>query len=206
MALGFRRITATVLGLVMVAQWQQVHVAAALPPGTPADYDPYVDPKHDINNPLKYIATDSLTAVSFALVMVVAISQTYCVFKWGAKWMLSLVIGEYCFAFGLSMRFALNRHPDSLSTYIVEDMFVVLSPCAFIAADYVLLGRMATYLGLDKHLLVSPRKITAAFVTSDVTTFLIQAAGGGLSAAAKTEKANRTGSRVSSQITTIMLR
>lgn len=33
---------------------------------------------------------------------------------------------------------------------------------------------MATYLGLDKHLLVSPRKITAAFVSSDVTTFLIQ--------------------------------
>ncbi|KAG6810400.1 hypothetical protein H0H92_012042, partial [Tricholoma furcatifolium] len=86
-------IVASILGLAMV--WQQALVSAGLPSAAPAGYNPYADPKEDPHNPLKYIATNSLTAVAFSLVMVVAISQTYCVFKWGGKWMLSLVIGEY---------------------------------------------------------------------------------------------------------------
>ena len=51
----------------------------------------------------------------------------------------------------------------------------ILKPCAFIAADYVLLGRLAKHLNADKHLLVRSRRITITFVTSDITTFLIQA-------------------------------
>lgn len=70
MALGrFQRITATFLGLVM-AHLQQVQVAAALPPGMLEGFDPYADPKHDINNPMKYIATNSLTAVSFGVYII----------------------------------------------------------------------------------------------------------------------------------------
>jgi hypothetical protein len=38
----------------------------------------------------------------------------------------------------------------------------------------VLLGRLAKHLGVDQHLLFTSRKITRIFVTSDVTTFLIQ--------------------------------
>ncbi|KAG6865305.1 hypothetical protein C0991_003607 [Blastosporella zonata] len=189
-------IIASILGLVMAAQWQQTLVTAALPSSAPAGYDPYADPKNDPHNPLKYITTNSLTAVSFSLIILVAISQTYCMIKWGAKWMLSLVIGEYCFAFGLALRFGLHMHPDSLNLYIVQDMFVVLSPCAFIAADYVLLGRIAAHHGLGKHLLIPARKITRAFVISDISTFLIQAAGGGLSASAKSLTLNKTGSRI----------
>ncbi|KAG6809079.1 hypothetical protein H0H92_001687, partial [Tricholoma furcatifolium] len=100
------------------------------------------------------------------------------------------------FAFGLALRFALHKHPDSLNLYIVQDMFVVLSPCAFIAADYVLLGRLAAHLDLTKHLIVPANKITKAFVLSDVTTFLIQAAGGGLSASANSEKVDLMGSHL----------
>lgn len=56
----------------------------------------------------------------------------------------------------------------------MQYLFVTLSPCGFIAAEYVLLGRMAKWLGGDRHLLIRPQRITLAFVLSDVTTFLIQ--------------------------------
>ena len=97
------------------------------------------------------------------------------------------------FALGIACRFALHVKPDSRGIYIAEDFFVILSvsllfehfwfepratsnvqPCAFIAANYVLLGRLARYLGSGKHLLVSPNRITITFVISDITTFLIQ--------------------------------
>ncbi|KAG6916826.1 hypothetical protein DXG01_005211 [Tephrocybe rancida] len=105
-------------------------------------------------------------------------------YKWGPKWMLALVIGEYCFALGFALRFAVHSNPNSISLYAIQNLFVILSPCAFIAADYVLLGRLTVYLGAEKYLVISPLKITRYFVVSDVLTFLVQAAGGGLSASA----------------------
>ena len=65
--------------------------------------------------------------------------------------------------------------------YILYYLFVTLSPCGFIAAEYVLLGRIARWVNGDRHLLISPRRITLVFVLSDVTTFLIQGGGSGLS-------------------------
>ncbi|KAL0574678.1 hypothetical protein V5O48_007294 [Marasmius crinis-equi] len=142
--------------------------------------DPFADPKHDVYNPLRYIASNTLTAIAFSLILSVALLQTLCIVKWGAKYMLSMTIGAYAFAFGLGTRFALHEHPQSKGWYIVQYLFVVLSPCAFIAATYVLLGRLARYLNCDRHLLVSPRRITLIFVASDIITFLIQAAGGSI--------------------------
>jgi preprotein translocase subunit SecG len=144
--------------------------------------DPFVDPRHDPYNPLKYIASNTLTAIAVVLVLAVGILQVWFIRKWGARWMMSMTIGAFTFTLGLATRFGLHKNPQSHGLYIVEYLFVVLSPCAFIAADYVLLGRIASYLGTDQYLLVSSRRITITFVSSDVTTFLIQAVGGAISA------------------------
>jgi hypothetical protein len=81
--------------------------------------------------------------------LVVALAQTWCVWKYGAKWMLSMVIGAYsmrlalifsvvcsliriAFAFGIGTRFGLHIHPESKGLYIVEYLFVVLSVCPFL--------------------------------------------------------------------------
>ncbi|KIJ70467.1 hypothetical protein HYDPIDRAFT_105201, partial [Hydnomerulius pinastri MD-312] len=108
------------------------------------------------------------------LILIVAFVQAYWTKKWGPKWMLCLVIGEYgrAYAIGFALRFSLLYAPDSRNLYIVGGFFVVLSVRAFIA-DYVLLGRLARYLDCTKHLIVPSRCITVIFV----------AAGGGLSTA-----------------------
>jgi hypothetical protein len=97
---------------------------------------------------------------------------------------------------GIGLRFGLHAQPDSKGLYIVEYLFVVLAPCAFIAADYVLLGRLARHLGANQYLLVPSRKITQLFVTSDVITFLIQAIGGSVSAGAVDVQRGLLGSRI----------
>ncbi|KAJ7929961.1 RTA1-like protein [Mycena leptocephala] len=144
----------------------------------PRPSDPFLDPKNDPYNPLRYIAS------TFGITR--RTHQTYLVRKWGAKFMLSMVIGAYTFAFGIATRFGLHSNPESKGIYIVEYLFVVLSPCAFIASEYVLLGRLARYLNCDKHLMVSPRRITIVFISSDITTFLVQAAGGSVSISSNT--------------------
>ncbi|KAK7470573.1 hypothetical protein VKT23_001997 [Stygiomarasmius scandens] len=169
---------------------------AARGPTLPRPADPFADPRHDPYNPLKYIASNTLTAIAFSLLLATGLAQTWCIKKWGAKWMLSMTIGIYTFSFGIGTRFGLHQFPESKGLYIVEYLFVVLSPCAFIAAEYVLLGRLARHLQCDKYLIVSPRRITVTFIASDITTFLIQAAGGAMSISANNQPLALAGSRV----------
>jgi hypothetical protein len=45
----------------------------------------------------------------------------------------------------------------------------------------MILGRLARHLEHGDYLFISPMRVTTVFVLSDVSTFLIQAAGGGIS-------------------------
>ncbi|KAJ9122449.1 hypothetical protein QFC22_001874 [Naganishia vaughanmartiniae] len=97
---------------------------------------------------------------------------------------------------GLTMRIPFRSNPHSTGIYIVEYLFVVLSPCAFLAADYILLGRITNHLNGHRHLKpINPNKIMRIFVGSDICTFLVQAAGGGLSTA-QDSKLRDVGSKV----------
>ncbi|KIJ70468.1 hypothetical protein HYDPIDRAFT_78585 [Hydnomerulius pinastri MD-312] len=154
--------------------------AANSPSGPPAD--PFLDPNDDPYNTLRYIASNSLTAIAFVVVMAVALIQTFCTLRYGAKWMLIMVIGEYTYVIGFGFRFGLHYYPDSEGIYIAEYLFIVLSPCAFIAANYVLLERLAHHINCTDHVLLPARRLTIIFVSSDTITFLIQAAGGSLCA------------------------
>jgi len=162
----------------------------------PRPANPFLHPNLDPFNPLRYIASNVLTAIAFSLVMAVALTQTFWTYKYRAKFMLAMTIGCYTFALGLATRFGMHVHPESKGIYIAEYLFTVLSPCAFIAAEYVLLGRLARYLEADRHLLVNPRRITIVFISSDITTFLIQAAGGSVSIASNTPSVILAGSHI----------
>lgn len=64
-------------------------------------------------------------------------------------------------------------------------MPVSRQPCLFLAADYVILHELALSLGdgvSSTCLFLPARRVVRLFIWSDVTTFLIQAAGGGMSA------------------------
>ncbi|CAK5262982.1 unnamed protein product [Mycena citricolor] len=153
-------------GLLLLSTLFPIAQVFAAPKGNiPRPADPFLDPKHDVFNPLRYIASNVLTGIAF---------ETGLVYKRGARFMLSMVIGCYTFAIGFGTRFGLHSNPEGKGLYIVEYLFIVLSPCAFIASEYVLLGRLARYLECDRHLMVPARRITKIFVSSDITTFLIQ--------------------------------
>ncbi|CAL1712149.1 unnamed protein product [Somion occarium] len=147
----------------------------------PRPADPYADPANDPYNPLRYIPSNVLTALALVLYLLIALTQMFMMWKIGGKYMTTLVIAECAFCIGFGFRFALHSNPESKGIYIAEYLFIILSPCGFIAADYVLLGRLSRWLNCDSHLLITPRRITLVFVLSDVVTFLVQAAGGAIS-------------------------
>ncbi|KAI5124587.1 hypothetical protein M0805_003106 [Coniferiporia weirii] len=184
-ALAVLLVTLSLLSLAVQAKQQRICAS-----------DPFADPRADPCNSLKYIPSNTLTGITFGLYVAVGICHVYNIWKYGAKWMSAMTIGIFTYAAGIACRFGLHTNPQSKGIYIAEYLLVVLSPCAFIAAEYVLLGRLARHLKMDRYLLVSPRRVMPAFVGSDVTTFLIQAVGGSVSIAANDIKTNKTGSNI----------
>lgn len=103
------------------------------------------------------------------------------------KYMLTLTVGMTLMSVGLMVRIIYSFSSTSLGLYIFTTLLVLLSPCAFLATDYVLLARISHALGpeiADKCLLVSSSRIVKIFIWSDVVTFLLQMSGGGMGAIA----------------------
>ncbi|KAF8840084.1 hypothetical protein BDN67DRAFT_1053608, partial [Paxillus ammoniavirescens] len=148
---------------------------ASLSDGLPDDFQ---DPREDPRNPLKYIMSNTLTAIAFAVVVMIALIQTWYTFRYSAKWMLGMVKDAY--VAGFSCRFRLHYRPDCEAIFIAEYLLIVLSPCAFIAANYILFGRLSKHISCTDHVLLPVRRLTLIFVTSDFMTFMIQVIGGGM--------------------------
>ncbi|KAJ9101023.1 hypothetical protein QFC20_005307 [Naganishia adeliensis] len=96
------------------------------------------------------------------------------------KYMLTIAISTTTMTIGFVIR--IIRHNNiSIGVYCAETMFILLSPCGFLAQDYVLVPRLASYLGYEEHL-YKAHLVVKFFIWSDVVTFLLQAGGGGMSA------------------------
>lgn len=89
------------------------------------------------------------------------------------RYMLSLTIGMTCMLLGFIIRAA-----SGFSAW--QFLLTFLSPVAFLAQNYVLLGRLAEALGADVSdaCLVFPRRgLVWTFLLSDIVTFACQTAG-----------------------------
>ncbi|KDN35312.1 hypothetical protein RSAG8_11698, partial [Rhizoctonia solani AG-8 WAC10335] len=131
---------------------------------------------------LHYIPNKPLAAVAGILYLSVPALCIYWGFKRWARYMLTIMIGGVCYAAGLFIRIPFGANQDTLGLYIIMNMLTVLSPCAFIATVYMLLGRLAIHLDADEYLLIKSRLITKIFVTSNIVTLMIQASGGSMAA------------------------
>jgi hypothetical protein len=142
-----------------------------------------------------YVPKLALTGVAIAAYFLLS---AWCTFQFirskpKPKYMLWVTIGTFTMAVGFGARIPMTDDPGSLGIYIVTTLFTLLSPCAYLAQDYVLLPRLATWLDAEDCLFLRARIIARLFIGSDICTFLIQAAGGGMTAM---EKYAATGEKI----------
>lgn len=76
-------------------------------------------------------------------------------------------------ALGFTLRVVCKYEPDSTILFTIQQLFIVCSPAAFLAFNYVLYGRLISYVGAE-HSIVKSQKIATIFVISDVSTFMMQ--------------------------------
>ncbi|CCF53185.1 hypothetical protein NDA11_006905 [Ustilago hordei] len=120
--------TATVMGIRFIA--------AVSPSGTP-------------DGILKYIPSPGGNYFVGGLYAVYAAVLFYYIFRHKDQWALCLPFGCFFSAIGYFVRPSIDPYNVSLGLYIIQSMFVVISPAAFLAFNYLLYGRMI--LAVDKE-------------------------------------------------------
>lgn len=132
--------------------------------------------------------------VAFAAVFaLLAAAHFWLTYRSRVKWPLCLPIAEVFSTMGYVLRLVCRSNQQSIALYAVANLFVILSPAAFLAFNYMMYGRLIVAIDDDvtehskrtarsRFSLLPPRLFGRLFVWSDVITFLIQATGGGLQA------------------------
>ncbi|CAE6532335.1 unnamed protein product [Rhizoctonia solani] len=132
--------------------------------------------------PLKYTPSKPAAIIAGGLYMLTAVAMCIWGARYWGRYMLSMIIGSACYAAGLFLRLIVAEDMGNVMKYATMNLIILLSPCGFIAGVYMLLGRLAIHLDATEYLLIRPNILTKVFVISDVLTFFMQAAGGGMTA------------------------
>ncbi|OAX39962.1 RTA1-domain-containing protein [Rhizopogon vinicolor AM-OR11-026] len=99
-----------------------------------------------------------------------------------AWWGLCLPIASTFMSIGFFMRIPVSIYPNSLPIFMVQQLFIILPPAAYLAFNYILYGHFIVNCVDRHHSWIKPERVAKYFVISDITTFLIQGGGGGLEA------------------------
>ncbi|KAJ7099056.1 RTA1 like protein-domain-containing protein [Mycena crocata] len=134
-----------------------------------------------------YVPKETLSYIALVLYGISAIIHWTYYFTITPRrpFMLALPIGMTAMAIGFVLRVIYATPPYTIGKYIPMYLLILVSPCLFLATDYMLLARLAAMFDeqvAQRCLLIRSSRIVRLFVWSDVTTFLLQMAGGGLTA------------------------
>lgn len=132
-----------------------------------------------------YRYTPSLVAavifiVLFVLTTTYHLWQTFRARSW---YFLIFVTGGIFQIIGYICRALAHSNKESVPIYAVGTVLVLLAPPLYAASIYMTLGRIIRYLDAERLSPISPKWLTAIFVTGDIVAFLAQSAGGGIMSA-----------------------
>ncbi|KAG2113872.1 RTA-like protein [Suillus discolor] len=99
-----------------------------------------------------------------------------------AWWGLYLPVASTLMSIGLFMRIPMATNPNSLPIFMVQELFTLLPPAAYLAFNYILYRRFIVNCVDRRYSWIKPEKVIRYIVISDIATASIQGAGGGLEA------------------------
>ncbi|KAF9992295.1 hypothetical protein BGZ79_003274, partial [Entomortierella chlamydospora] len=149
------------------------------------------------NSILSYDPSKAGNTIFGVVYLILGITYLYYIFRHKNKWALCLPIGAIASSIGFFMRLTLDPDNFELTKFAAQQLFVVVSPSAFLAFNYMLYGRFITAIdpkfGNDtksgskmeksQFSFIPPLIVGRTFVISDIVTFLIQCGAGGMQAA-----------------------
>ncbi|PGH17945.1 hypothetical protein AJ79_00844 [Helicocarpus griseus UAMH5409] len=117
--------------------------------------------------------------VVFALTTILHVFQIFRTRTW---YFIPLVVGGVFEIVGYAGRVLSSEDLWALGPYIMQALLLLVAPALFAASIYMILGRIIHTVNGEKYSIIPLKWLTKLFVTGDVISFTVQAAGGGIQA------------------------
>ncbi|KAI2728059.1 hypothetical protein CBS147354_2592 [Penicillium roqueforti] len=156
-----------------------------------------VTPQCPVEGTIYGYAPDLVFSVEFCLIFgACSLIQLGQMIRWRLwSFSIAVILGSSTEVIGYFGRILLNRNPYSSAGFKTQICTLTLAPAFWSAAIYLTLKHAVNILGQQNSALRA-KWYPYLFVTCDTVSLILQGAGGGLAAAAKTTKASDMGSNV----------
>ncbi|PNH30875.1 hypothetical protein VD0002_g1090 [Verticillium dahliae] len=134
----------------------------------------------------KYVPSLALSIIFLSIFGILSLAHTWRMFQHRLWFCLPFVVGGYLEATGCVGRVIARNDTSGLMPYIIQSIFLLVPPSLFAASIYMVLGRIIRGLGPRAVALsiIRPTWLTKVFVVGDISAFVIQAGGAGMTTSA----------------------
>ncbi|KAF3357076.1 hypothetical protein VdG1_06093 [Verticillium dahliae VDG1] len=134
----------------------------------------------------KYVPSLALSIIFLSIFGVLSLAHTWRMFQHRLWFCLPFVVGGYLEATGCVGRVIARNDTSGLMPYIIQSIFLLVPPSLFAASIYMVLGRIIRGLGPRAVALsiIRPTWLTKVFFVGDISAFVIQAGGAGMTTSA----------------------
>lgn len=126
--------------------------------------------------------------MAMAIVMGIFMGSQILLGAWFRTWWfgISYFCGTFLEMLGYIGRTLSSTDPQELNPFLIQIICLTIAPCFIMAGIYYLLGQLIQIYG-KQYAILKPLWYTYIFVTCDVISLVIQAAGGGIAAVSLTQ-------------------
>lgn len=128
-----------------------------------------------------------------ALFGITTIAQCYWMYRYRSIYYIPMLVGSLFEVVGMIVRIVSTKNPTVIAPFAVQLLFVLLAPLLFAASMYMTLSQLLKFLNSPEVSLIPSKVSTKLFVTGDIVSFLLQAAGGGMQAVEGDENTRKVG-------------
>ncbi|RDW69338.1 RTA1 like protein [Coleophoma cylindrospora] len=130
--------------------------------------------------------------IFIALFVLISAAHTYQLLRTRTFFFIPFVIGGIFEIIGYAGRAISSKEAPNftLGAYIIQALFLLVAPALFAASIYMELGRIILLVDGENLSVIRKKWLTKFFVIGDVTSFLLQGGGGGISASNSTSTRN----------------
>ncbi|KAF3017033.1 hypothetical protein E8E14_000140 [Neopestalotiopsis sp. 37M] len=131
----------------------------------------------------RYVPSTAAAIIFCILFLITTLLHFWQMFRTKSWFLGALVAGCFTEFIGYAARARSSTEEPGcwrMMPYIVQNVFILLSPALFSASVYVILGKIVEVADGDSHVLIKRRKITKTFVIGDLVCLFLQCASGGL--------------------------
>ncbi|KAJ3543828.1 hypothetical protein NM688_g5816 [Phlebia brevispora] len=150
----------------------------------------------DPNNPYGYTPSTSTSLIFVTLFSITTLLHLIQLVKYRLWWLIpTILLGGVGEIIGWSGRVWSSFNVDASDPYMMQIVCTIIAPTPFVAAIFITFGRLVRRLG-ERYSWLTPRSYSVIFLTCDIVSLVVQAAGGAIASGSNLTSTENLGGHI----------